>query len=487
MTLRAKVLSGLFWTGGTRLLSQVLTWVITIFVIRLLTPSDYGLLAMAMVMMGFLGILAEAGLGSAITQAAELDDAILRRIFGVVIVVYGALFALQFAMAPLVASFFDEGRLVLIVRVLALHFLLSSFAVIPGALLNRRLDFRRQSMIGLASAVTASLTSLALAAAGYGVWALIVSNLVATALVAVLVNFACPFLRWPEFSLRGTRGLIVAGSQFTAQRALYFAYSQADIFIGGRFFGKELLGFYSIALHLASLPVQRISSIVNQITFPAFVEARHEPRNVPSHMLMGIRILSFFSFPVLWGMSSIADEIVAVVLGPKWGASVVPLRLLSLVMPMTILGPFLNAAFQGIGHSQIVLKNALTAALILPAAFWIGAHSGLLGLSMAWVVGFPIVLFSNLRRMLPMVGLRIESVLGAAMRPAAAGLGMYGCVALARWLLADRVSALLMMGALIVVGATAYALITLLINKTGVREVIGLFRRRPAGGKAAPS
>jgi len=186
-------------------------------------------------------------------------------------------------------------------------------------------------------------------------------------------------------------------------------------------------------------------------------------------------------------MSSIADEIVAVILGPKWAASVVPLRVLSLVMPMTILGPFLNAAFQGIGHSQIVLKNAVTAALILPAAFWIGAHSGLLGLSMAWVVGFPIVLFSNLRRMLPMVGLRIESVLGAAMRPAAAGLGMYGCVALARWLLADRVSALLMMGALIVVGATAYALITLLINKTGVREVIGLFRRRPAGGKAAPS
>ena len=174
----------------------------------------------------------------------------------------------------------------------------------------RKLDFRRVSLIGLAGSVLGSLTSVVLAIEGYGVWALVVSNLVSTAVTMVAVNVVAPFLRWPEFSLQGTRRLIVVGAQVTGARSLYFIYSQADVFIGGRIFGKDLLGFYSIALHLASLPVQKISSIVNQIAFPAFAEAQHDASAVTWHMLKGIRLLSFLSFPVLWGISSIAPEIV---------------------------------------------------------------------------------------------------------------------------------------------------------------------------------
>ena len=483
MSLRARVLSGLFWTGGTRLLGQILTWAITIVVIRLLSPSDYGLLAMATVFMGFLTLVAEAGLGSALVQAPKLDDITLRRIFGVVILIDSALFVLQFAAAPLVARFFEEERLVTIIRALALQFVLMIFGVIPWALLNRRLDFKRQSIINLASSVCGSVASLVLALSGYGVWALVVSNLIAGLFNTVAVNLVVPFLRWPEFSLKGMRGLVVVGGQVTAARALYFMYSQADIFIGGRLFGKELLGFYSISLHLASLPVQKISAIVNQIAFPAFAEAQHHPDSVPVHMLMGIRMLSFFSFPVLWGISSIAEEIVAVLLGAKWEAAVTPLRLLPLVMPITILGPFLNTAFQGIGRTSVVLRNAVTASLILPGAFWIGAHWGLIGMSMAWIIGFPVVFVVNLRRMLPLVGLKISDILKAALLPALAGGGMYACVAIAR-LLTGGLAAPLMMAALITAGAASYAIITLATNMSGVREVVDLFGKRRVNAKA---
>ena len=364
MSLRARVVSNLFWIGGSRLVGQVLTWGITIVVVRLLDPGDYGLLAMATVFMGFLSLIAEAGLGSALIQAPKLDDDTLRRIFALVILINGALFALQFAAAPLVAKFFDEERLVAIVRVLAIQFLLAIFMVIPGAMLTRKMDFRRASLITLAGAVLGSLTLLALATLGYGVWALVISNLVAAVFSAVAFNVVAPFLQWPEFSLEGMRRLIVVGSQVTAARALYFVYSQADVFIGGRVFGKELLGFYSISFHLASLPVQKISGIVNQIAFPAFAEAQHDEAAVTWHMLKGIRLLSFLSFPVLWGISSIAEEIVGVLLGAKWEAAIVPLRLLPLVMPVTILSPILNTAFQGIGKTDVVLKNAGTACVV---------------------------------------------------------------------------------------------------------------------------
>src|ERR1700674_3112115 len=139
MSLRSKVLTGLFWTGGARLLSQILTWAITVVVIRLLSPGDYGLLAMATLFVGFLTLLAEGGLGLAVIQARELGDAELRRIFGAVILIDLTLFVLQFAAAPVIAMFFREDRLVPIVRVLALQFLLMIFTVIPGALLSRKL------------------------------------------------------------------------------------------------------------------------------------------------------------------------------------------------------------------------------------------------------------------------------------------------------------------------------------------------------------
>ncbi len=485
MNLRGRVVSGLFWIGGTRLVGQILTWGITVVVVRLLNPSDYGLLAMATVFMGFLSLVAEAGLGSALIRAPNLDEQTLRRIFGVVILVNLALFVMQFAVAPLVARFFDEDRLTAILRVLAVQFLLLIFGVIPGALLVRKLNYRLQSLIGLAGSVLGSLVSLALAWSGYGVWALVTSNLVATAFITVAVNVAVPYLRWPEFSLQGTRSLIVVGGHITATRVLFFMYSQADVFIGGRMFGKELLGFYSISMHLASLPVQKISGIVNQIAFPAFAEAQHAPATIPYHIVKGIRMLSFLSFPVLWGISSIAQEIVGVLLGPKWDAAVLPLQLLPLVMPITILSPFLNTAFQGIGKTRVVLNNAMTACTILPAAFWIGAHWGLMGMSLAWLIGFPVVFWLNLRRMLPIVGLKVADVLAAAVRPAMAAAVMYACVFFARSLLLGAVPAPVVMIALILAGIAGYTAATLAANRSGVREMLDLFRKRPADGGSA--
>jgi teichuronic acid exporter len=480
VTLRARVMSGLFWVGGTRLIGQILTWAITIVVVRLLTPGDYGLLAMATVFMGFLSLIAEAGMGMALIQSAELDDDTLRRIFGVVILVNCALFGLQFVSAPVVAKFFDEERLVPILRVLATQFLLMIFAVIPGALLTRKLDFKRPSMVALAGSVIGSLTSLALALSGEGVWALVWSSIVSLMVTTIAINFIEPFLRRPAFSLQGTRRLIVVGGQVTAARALYFVYSQADVFVGGRIFGKELLGFYSISLHLASLPVQKISSIINQIAFPAFAEAQRHPAAIPWHMLKGIRLLSFLSFPVLWGISSIAPEIVGVLLGVKWESATVPLQILPLVMPVTILSPFMNTAFQGIGKTDVVLRNAGTASVILPIAFFVGAHWGLLGMSLAWLIGFPLVFYLNLRRMLPMVGIKVSAVFGAAAWPALSALVMYACVMLTRYFLVGTVPQPVLMATLIAAGALGFVATTFATNRSGVREVIGLFRKQPA-------
>ena len=477
MSLRSQVLSGLFWTGGARLLSQVLTWAITIIVVRLLSPDDYGLLAMATVFMSLLALLAEAGLGAALVQAPEVDELKLRRIFGAVILIDVTLFLVQVAAAPAIAYFFAEERLVPIIRVLAIQFLLMIVSVIPLALLSRRLDFKRQSMIDLAGAVCGSLSTLGLVLAGYGVWALVIGNLVSTAIKSLAINAVAPFLEWPEFSVTDLRGVFTYGGQVTAARVLSFAYSQADILIAGKLLGKELLGFYSVSMHLASLPVQKVSSILNQVAFPAFAKAQHETNQTASYLLKAVRILSFVAFPVLWGMSSVSIELVLVLLGPKWDLAIVPIQILTLVMPLRMISMIVSTAIDGIGRPDISVKNLIVGNVIMLPAFAIGSTWGLTGLCIAWGCVSPLVVLLNWLRSLPAVNMGTTHLLRVMALPALCSCAMYGAVVLARRHLIFGQTSLFQLLTLVLVGMVTYALLSAAFNMKVCKEIIELRNR----------
>ena len=164
---------------------------------------------------------------------------------------------------------------------MALQFLLMIFAVIPSAQLSRQLQFRTLSVTELSAAVAGSLTTLTLALAGAGVWALVVGGLLTTLWTSIALNVAAPFLKWPRLSLTGTRSLVFFGGKVTLSRLLWLTYSQADVVIVGRLLGKDELGVYSVALHLASLPAQRLNAIVNQVSFPAFARIQGDAENSP--------------------------------------------------------------------------------------------------------------------------------------------------------------------------------------------------------------
>jgi len=477
MTFRTEILSALRWVAGAKLLGQLVTWGITIVVMRILSPADYGILAMASVLVAFLGLMAEFGVGAAAIQASEMDDAKLRMIFGLVIVVNTALFLLLLLAAPLVGWFFDEPRLVAIVRTLGLQFILMTFSVIPSSQLSRRLHFKGQSLVDFSGAIASSLTALVGALAGLGVWALVWASLVMAAWRVVGLNIISPFWQWPDFRLRGTRQFLWFGGNLTVARILWFFYSQADIIVAGRFLGKDLLGVYSVSLHLASLPIQKLSAMINQVAFPAFARIQHDRDRFNANFLLAIRMLSFTAFPVLWGMSSIAPEMVEVLLGEKWRAATLPLQVLALVMPLHMLAPFMNTAAQGIGRADIALKQVLLAAVVMPVAFLVGVQWGVVGLSIAWVVAFPFVLLGTLVIFLPVIRLRVTDVLYAIARPALAGLGMYAAVALARGLIEPKMPMVAQLIILVLSGAIAYGAFSLALNRAGCKEIVGLLKR----------
>jgi O-antigen/teichoic acid export membrane protein len=273
------------------------------------------------------------------------------------------------------------------------------------------------------------------------------------------------------------RGLLVFGGEVTAARLLWTLYSQADVFIVGKLLGKELLGVYAVAVHLASLPVKKISSVVNQVAFPAFAAAQGNKAAIPANMLQAVSILGFCSFPLLWGLSALAPEIVDVLLGVRWAAAVLPLQWLPLVMPLTILGPFLNTAMQGLGQSRTVLYNSLTAFLLLPAAFVVGAQWGLPGLCASWMFGYPMVLMLNMRRMLPSVGLSVKQVTVATMKASTPAIGMYVAILLVRQVIGGDLSAPLRLVLLALAGVASFFAIAWFTHRETLLRLLAALRR----------
>lgn len=477
MNLKSQALSGFRWSASVKLASQIITWTITLVVIRILSPADYGLLAMATVFVAFLAMFSEFGLGAAVVQKTDMDDRLLRQVFGVVLIIHFSLAALLAIAAPLIAEFYAEPRVIPVIRVLSLQFIFAGFAVIPDAQLMRRMEFRNRSLLDLSGAIISSFTTLAMALCGAGVWALVAGSILGQIWKTVGINWLSPFLHWPDFSVKGMRSLLRFGGHITAAQIFWIFFSQVDILICARWLGNEVVGIYSVAMHLASLPGQRISGLVNQVAFPTFSRMQNELVKVGESVLLGTRVLSFFAFPVLWGMSSIAPEIVDVILGTRWTPVALPMQLLALVIPLRMIGNFVSTAMQGIGRSDIVLRNAIWASVLAPPAFLIGVNwGGLLGLSLAWTIVAPLASLQGLVRGLPAIGLRLRQLATAMLPSAGAGFMMYATVAAIKYLFLAGQGGVLRLCASIGAGAISYLVASLLFNRKGANEVIDLLR-----------
>jgi teichuronic acid exporter len=476
MDVRAAVVTGLRWVGGTRLLTQGFSWVVTIIVVRILAPADYGTLAIATTFTGFLSLLSDAGLANWIVQTPTLDDSVLRKIFGLVLLINVVLFGALFFGAPLIALVFEEERLTLVVRTLALAFLLAGFTAIPEALLDRRFEFRKRSLVDLSSAIFASLLTLSLALLDFGVWALVYGALGQATLRMLGLQYFAPSLKAPLFAFAELDRSLRFGSNVVLRQLLWSFYTQADLLIAGKLLYEERLGVYAIAMHLASLPAQRLSSIIYRVTFPAFSRLKESAEGVGESFRQGISIASFIGFPLSWGISSVAPEIAQIILGPKWGAVTVPLTLLGLIMPLRIIAPVVDSATEAVGRAEIGVRNMLVASVVMPIAFFVGCRWGLTGLSLAWVLVYPLVFVQNISNNLRALSLRARDFYQPMLRPAFGSACMFGAVASARLLI--EANPIIKFALMVLIGASTYAVLMLLINRHGMHDVLKVMRHR---------
>jgi O-antigen/teichoic acid export membrane protein len=474
---KQRIISGALWLGGLTLIGQLITWAITIIVIRILKPEDYGLLAMANYFLGFLTVFYEVGLGAAIVQKLNIDEQEIKKTLGFVVIVNSSLFCFIFITAPLVARFFSEPHLVTIVRVLGINFVLMSFYIISQSMLIRELKFRKKALIEWSSNLFSSGIVLIMALLGFGVWAL-VSGMIGMQLFRVIAYNSQRSLRYrPVFSMKGVKDLLTFGGYVTVARFLWFCYSQADILIVGRILGKDLLGIYSVAMHLVSLPLEKVTPLITQIGFPAFSHLQEDLHAVGINFVKLIRVLNIFSFPLFVGIAFIASDAIPLLLGSKWAEVTLPLQILSITMPLRFIGVAIPPAVNGIGRPEVITGNMLFAVIIMPCAFLIGTQWGIIGLCYAWLTAYPILFSIMTWRALRVLRISIKALLGSALVPfLASGVMVLGLFVF-KLKLGSVLPNIWYLMVLVITGAVLYTSTVLFIDRNAFREIRNYFSR----------
>lgn len=476
--LKGQVVSSLRWQAAAKLGSQLISWGVTLYVMRLLAPADYGLMAMTMVLVGFSALVAEMGLGAALVRAPEAGLDLQRRVFGLSLGINCLLYLLLMALTPLVVWVFSEPRLGALSLTMGLLLPLTALATVPDAMARRQLAFKPLSLIELGTQTGGALATLAAALNGLGVWALVTGHLGGATLRALLLGLHFGGV-WPRFVLRGQRELLGFGASLTLNRTVWYFTGQADVFVAGRLLGQQALGYYAVALNLATMPMQKLMQMGNQVAYSAFSKLQQEPQRRNAALLRSSSLLSGLAVALLWGLAGTAPELLPLLLGPTWEPAVLPLQLIALVVPLRINAALMATALVASGHVQDDLQNTLIGALILVPSFALGAWSGgLTGLCVAWAVGYPVYGLLLINRACQRFGLRRRALAAGLRAPVLAGLALLLACALPRWLLPD-LAAVWRLGVAIGGGALAYLLMLHLLDASLLREARSFLRGSP--------
>lgn len=378
------------WTGAAKWAIQLFAWTSTIVVARILAPSDYGLFGMATLYLGLVALISEFGLGQAVVVMREMPHYHICQLNTLSIMFGGVLFALSCGAAVPLGHFFHAARLPAVIVVMSLSFLVTGAQVVPDALLQRELRFRLLASFDTFRAVVQAISTIVLACLGFGYWSLALGGLAGVVVGGVLLMAFSPCaLAWPRLS-EINRALRFS-SDVLGSRVAWYAYANSDFMVAGRRLGQSALGAYTIAWTIASTPVEKVTNLVTRVT-PAFFSAvQHDKLELQRYLMRITEGLALLTFPASFGMALVADQFVLCVLGTKWAAAIVPLRLLAILAALRSITTVFPSILNARRHSRFVMWNTVFAAAIFPAAFFLSSRWGTTGIATTWILLYPVI------------------------------------------------------------------------------------------------
>jgi len=478
MSIRQKSIRGLFWSAAQSWGNQVITLLVVAVLARLLSPSAFGLVALANVFVAFTKIFIDQGFAMAIIQRRDLEPAHLSTAFWSNVTVGIALMVIGLLAAGGVAQVFGEPQLTPIVRWLSIVFLVSSLSAVQQALLKRDFGFKVLAIRSLVATVIGGIVGVSMAVTGWGVWSLVgqqvTFNVVQVILLWTISNWRPSF----GFSVPHFRDLLAYGANIVGINVAEFLSRNADKFLIGYYLGAVALGYYAIAYKLLETMARLFAAVSSQVVFSSFAALQAEVERLRRAFYTATRLTGVITFPLFTGLAVVASGLVALLFGPQWQESVPVVRILVFAGLLESIFLYNANVMLAMGKPSWRLWINIVNALVNLLAFAIAVRWGIVAVAAAYVIRayllspIPLVLVRRL------IGIDIRHYLANFAVPAAATLLMAALVYLVQAGLTGRVGNTWNLALSITTGALVYAISVSVLSPSLLSEAKKILRGR---------
>ncbi|GHU08806.1 lipopolysaccharide biosynthesis protein [Betaproteobacteria bacterium] len=469
--LGGRVVSGASFTFLSIILRTLLTIGSLSILARLLTPRDFGYLAMATVVTEFAAMLGSFGLSNILIQRRRVTrlqlDTVFWTAFGIGLVLALGVFGISFLSNWL----FADPALGGLLRVLCLTFIFSNISPVPEALLARMMRFRTDFVIQVSALALQSTVAVVCAWNGFGVWSLIMGSITRAFAVMTMLILVVRYVPRLRFNLAYLMSTWKTSSSYFGNTMLYYTNMNVDLFLIGRQLGANVLGHYQNARSLTDEVRGRLAMPLQRVLFPAFASIQNDIPRLQQSVLKSSRIFAAVICPVGFGISAAAPEIVPVLYGDQWTGMIPILTVLGISAAFRASTAISYPIFNSQNKVSLSFKYNVMGTLILVISIFVALPFGLKFVAAAISIN---ALFSVLLLWvsLRLIGLGFRAILHILLCPTAASLAMWICIVLLRnQIQPDTLNIVLQLLLTVVLGALVYGITLITISRQSRQDI----------------
>lgn len=409
--LKRKTVSGIKWVTLSGITIRILATLTTIVLARLLTPADFGMFALAMVMIDGFGVFKSLGFDTAMVRREEDISKAANTAFFLIPAMGMCLFLILLIVAPLGAKFLGNPSIANIIRALGFLFVISCFGKVPQTILYRGMMFKYKAIAEITSQIIFSLVAILLAFNKFGVWSMVIAYLLK---IFIQVAIEWYFSGWKpkfEFDIKIAWEMFHFGKYIMASSIVLFLYSNLDNITVGKLLGVTVLGYYAIGKNLSNILVGIFLHKISMIMFPAYSKIQKDTKDLKRVMLRGMKYIGIIAFPFSVILFVFTADILKILFGEKWLPAVSIVQVLAFAGLFNCLGTAIWPVFLARGKSKADFQvNALQAGLFFILVFPLASNFKLLGVGFAVLISTIISFSIGLIRVTRIMDLRIPSL-----------------------------------------------------------------------------
>lgn len=424
-----RVMNGLFWVYLENISSQAVTFIVTIVLARLLTPDDYGVVALLAVFTGLAQVFVTSGISSGLIQKKNADDLDYSSMFWFTAALSIILYLLLYLSAPTLGRYYNNEDLVLVLRVMSLSIPLSAYNSIQQAYVSSKMVFKKSFLSNSGAVIVSGLTGVAMALMGSGLWALVWQRIIFVFVTTLILQMVIPWYPRFQFSWNRVKPLFSYGWKIMATSFLFTAYSDIRSLIIGKRYSAADLGFYDRGFSFPKLIASNIDSTINRVLFPALSHDQDSQDLLSLKTRRAAKTSAYVMTPILWGLAVVASPLVLLLLGEKWLPCVPFLQIMCFVWWLQPTQSCSLQAIRAIGRSDLSLYIEIVSKVIGLAllAFAVLIIDSVMAIAMMYLAGQVISVFLYGYCSSKYIGYRLRHQLLDLLIPALLSLIMCSC------------------------------------------------------------